>query len=119
MRLFIAVADQGLRLAMQVFLHQETGMDVIGLAADSKKLLAKIEATEPDVLLLDWQLPGKAVAELIQEIRAMELPIQIVVISLRPEEDVAFIDSGVDAYIGKSSLPEELMDCLQSLRDRQ
>ena len=119
MRLFIAVADQGLRLAMQVFLHQETGMEVIGLAADSKKLLAKIDATEPDVLLLDWKLPGKCVVELIKEIRALEMPIRIIVISMRPEDEPRLLDTGVDAFIGMSNLPEELMDSLRTLRDRQ
>jgi len=118
MRLFIAIADQGLRLAMQVFLHRETGMEVVGLAADSNKLLAQIEAVEPDVLLLDWQLSGKSVLELIREIRAQEFSTQIVVVSVRPEEEAPFLSSGADAYIGKSSLPEELMDCLRTLRDR-
>ena len=116
MRLFIAVADQGLRLSMHVYLHQETGMEIIGCAADSKGLVAQLGASGPDVLLLDWQLPGKPVTALIKEIRTRELPIHIIVVSVRPEEEVTFIESGADAYIGKTNLPEELIDYLRKLR---
>jgi len=119
MRLFIAVADQGLRVAMQLYLHQETGMEIIGCAANSKGLLAQVEASEPDVLLLDWQLTGKPVTALIKEIRALELSLHIIVLSVRPEEEMTFIDSGADAYIGKSNLPEELISCLRTLQDKK
>jgi DNA-binding NarL/FixJ family response regulator len=119
MRLFIADANREFRLALQVFLHQEPNMDVVGLAAHSNGLLAQIEATKPDVLLLDCQLPDRDVAELITEIRALKLPIKIVVISIQPDEEIKDVDSGADAIIEKTNQPEELKDFLRSFRDEE
>ena len=43
MRLFIADADQELRVGLQMFLHQEPGMPVVGMAVRTKGLLLAIE----------------------------------------------------------------------------
>ena len=59
MRLFIADADQELRLALQMLLHQEPGMPVVGIAVRAKGLVAQAAASQPDVVLLDWCLPGQ------------------------------------------------------------
>ena len=58
MHLFIADADKELRIGLQILIHQEPGMQVIGMAVSAKGLLAQVEACEPDALLLDWRLPG-------------------------------------------------------------
>ena len=58
MRLFIADADSGVRLALQMYLHQASGMYVVGTASEAAGLCAQVEASRPDVLLLDAHLPG-------------------------------------------------------------
>ena len=119
MRLFIADANPDFRLALQVFLHQEPGMDVVGIATHSSGLLAQVEASRPDVLLLDWQLPDRALIEVTKDVRALNCPVNIVVTSVRPEERNTFVDSGADAYFEKTNQPEELLDYLRTLRDKE
>jgi DNA-binding NarL/FixJ family response regulator len=117
MRLFIADANPEFRLALQMFLHQEPGMDVVGLAAHSSGLSAQVDASRPDVLLMDWRLPDSPITELIEDIQALKLPIRIVVLSVRPEDEITALESGADAYIGKINPPDDLIDCLRKLRD--
>lgn len=51
--IFLAVSDQDLRLGLQMLLHQEPGMHVIGMAIQTEGLLVQAEASQADVLLLD------------------------------------------------------------------
>ena len=69
MRLFIADADPSLRVSLQMLLHEEPGMYVTGMADRTKGLLAQVEASQPDVLLLDTHLPGKPMTDLIADLR--------------------------------------------------
>jgi DNA-binding NarL/FixJ family response regulator len=117
MRLFIADADKQLRIALQILLHQEPGMQVIGVATEAKGLLARVKASEPDVLLLDWNLPGIAVSELVADLRALELPPKIVILAVRPEDKNAAMAAGADVFIGKIGPPDELLAFLSTIRN--
>ena len=99
MRLYIADADKELRVGLQILLHQEPGMQVIGVAVKEKGLLVQVEAAQPDVLLLDWHLPGMPTTDLIADLQALELPPKIVVLSVRPEEKNAAVAAGADAFV--------------------
>jgi DNA-binding NarL/FixJ family response regulator len=115
MRLFIADEDKQLRVALQILLHQEPGMQVIGVATEAKGLLARVKASEPDVLLLDWNLPGIAVSELVADLRALELPPKIVILAVRPEVENAAMAAGADAFVSKNGSPQELLAFLSTI----
>ena len=114
MRLFIADVDKELRLALQLMLHQEPGMHVTGMAVQAPGLLAQIAASEPDVLLLDWHLPGMLITELVADLRGLELPPKIIVISVRPEDKDEAMAAGADGFIGKNAPPDELLEIIRS-----
>jgi DNA-binding NarL/FixJ family response regulator len=116
MRLFIADANKELRVGLQILLHQEPGMQVIGMAVNAGGLLAQVEACEPDVLLLDWHLPGMPMTELIADLQALDLSPRIIVISVRPEEKNAAMAAGADAFASKNGPPDELLVYLRTLK---
>ena len=117
MHIFIADADKKLRVALQILLHQEPGMQVTGVATDAKGLLAQVEASQPDVLLLDWYLPGMPVTDLLADLQALDMPPKIVVLSVRPEVKSTALASGADAFADKSGSPEELLAYLHTMRN--
>ena len=116
MQLFIAEARKELRLALQMILNQEAGLHVTGIAVKTKGLVAQIAASEPDVLLLDWQLPGKPMKELVSDIRALELPLKIVVLSVQPEEEEPAMAAGADAFVTKNLPPDKLLVILRDMK---
>lgn len=114
MRIFIAEKSDGLRVGLQFLLHQEPGLQVIGVADNGKGLPTRIKASEPDVLLLDWYLPDAPMTELIANIRAIDFQLQIIVLSVQPKEKSAAMSAGADYFIVKNSPPDKL---LAKLRD--
>ena len=117
MRLFIADADKQLRVALQILLHQEPGMQVTGVATEVKGLLAQVEASQPDVLLLDWYLPGMPVTDLLADLQALDMPPKIVVLSVRPEVKSTALAAGADAFAEKNGSPGELLTYLHTMRN--
>ena len=117
MRLFIADADSAVRLALQMYLQHEPGMYVTGIASGSQRLPTQLEASRPDVLLLDWHLPGASIQDLLSDIRGIKFPPKIVVLSIKPEEKGPALSAGADAFISKNALPNKLVEVIRSLKE--
>ena len=117
MRLFIADGDSLVRLSLQMYLQQEPGLYVTGMASEAEGLSAQIAASRPDVLLLDSHLPGASMQGLLSDIRGLESPPKIVVLSIKPEDKEAAFTAGADAFISKNSLPEEMLEVVRTVRE--
>jgi two-component system phosphate regulon response regulator PhoB len=93
------------------FALEEGGFRVLegGHADDARKLLAE----EPDLVLLDWMLPGRSgielAAQLKQNPKTRNIP--IIMVSARGEEEdrVKGLDTGADDYITKPFSPREMV----------
>lgn len=116
MRLFIADGNSSVRLALQMYLQQEPGMYVTGMASTAQGLSAQVQASRPHVLILDSQLPGGSLQDTISEIGKLEFPPKIVVLYLKPEEKETALASGADAFISKRKPPQELQKAVLNLR---
>ena len=73
MRIFLAESDPELRVGLQFLINQQSSFKVIGITDNGKRLKKQIKASRPDVLLLDWYLPGKPMNELIADLREFDL----------------------------------------------
>jgi DNA-binding NarL/FixJ family response regulator len=115
-RILIAEHQAVARSALKGFLQGQPGLDVVGEAADSQELLAGLEAACPDLVLLDWDLPGESGAVLISFPRQANcLVTPIIVLGLRPESAPAAMDAGADAFVYKGDGPKELLAVIRSV----
>jgi len=91
-------------------------------AADTIQAQAKILETVPDLLLLDWMLPGLSGVEYARRLRAEKLTrdIPIIMLTARTEEEdkVRGLQSGVDDYITKPFSTRELLARIKALLRR-
>ena len=117
MRLFIADGNSSVRLALQMYLQQEPGIYVTGMATEAEGLPAQVQASQPDVLLLDSFLPGASMQDLLSDIRELEAPPKIVVLSIKPEVKEPALSAGADAFIGKNAPPEDMLELIRSFRE--
>ena len=115
MRIFIAEPDKDLGVGLQFLLHQEPGIKVIGIADNGKGMPSTLEVFRPDVVLLDWNLPGVPMKELVTEIRALDFQLKIIVISYRQEFESVAMAAGADYFIIKNSPPDKLITLLRNM----
>lgn len=116
MRIFIASADDKLRLALQLFLDDEPGMVVVGLSDRLKGLLAQLKVSESNVLLLDWVFPVQSITDLFTDLNKLEHKPTIVVFSNRPEEKEMVMAAGADYFTTKDAPPDKLIPILNEIR---
>jgi DNA-binding NarL/FixJ family response regulator len=94
-----------------VLLEQHPGWIVEGESEDAQDLSKRIKATCPDLVLLDWGLPGMEDG-LIAKLKGICPNLHIIVFSGRLEVHQQALDAGADAFIGKKAPPEQLLEAI-------
>jgi DNA-binding NarL/FixJ family response regulator len=123
MRLRVLLADDQLvvRSALRLVLEQEPGVDVVGEVAEAECLLAEVRLARPDLLLLDWELPGLPVADLLSCLRSLCPDAKVVALSGWPEARERALATGAHAFVSKGDPPERLIaiirECLDGCED--
>ncbi|HSO43092.1 MAG TPA: phosphate regulon transcriptional regulator PhoB [Rhodospirillales bacterium] len=86
---------------------------VVVLAADGDDGLFAVEEHQPDLVILDWMLPGTSGISLCQRLRgrAETRALPIIMLTARSEEAdrIRGFDSGADDYVVKPFSPSELV----------
>ncbi|MFN2197368.1 MAG: response regulator [Anaerolineales bacterium] len=116
MRIFLACADERLRIALVLLFDSKPGMDVVGMTDRLERLAAQIEASQAEALVLEWDLPSSILAERINEIRQLDSSPVIIYLSSEPETAEAMLAAGVDYFIVKNAPPDELITILDDLQ---
>ena len=117
MNIFLADASSKVRLALQMLLESEPGLNIIGLAVRTEGLLAQIEVVQPDILLLDRKLAGESLNAFLAGLRTLTPRPRVIVLGINPDEEQPFPDTGADAVFYKSYPSEELLTTLRRMRD--
>ncbi len=115
MRVLLADDRAEVRSALRLLLEQEAGFLVIGEAAHGACLLEVVQATRPELLLLDWELPGPPINELIRLLRVHAPTLSIVALSGHADARGAALATGAVAFISKG---EPAAPLLAYLRER-
>jgi len=119
LRIFIADADQDVRVSLQMLLDREPGMRVVGIAIRSNGLVGQVGAAQPDVLLLDWQLVSSAPTEYIKNLHSIETQPHIVVLHVDPETRGEAETAGADGFVSKAGPPDQLLTILHELKNEK
>jgi DNA-binding NarL/FixJ family response regulator len=119
MRVLVAAKESDLRLAIELYLDEEPGVTIVGTASEAPSLRALVRTTRPDLVLLDWELPGHAPTSLLAEIRKNECPPQIIVLGKEVELKPTILAADADAFVLKGDPPRQLSDAIRQARLRR
>jgi two-component system phosphate regulon response regulator PhoB len=101
---------------------EDAGFNV-STVADAESALAQIRHALPDLLLLDWMLPGQSGLALARglrgEARTRELPIIMVTARGEEADRVAGLEAWVDDYVTKPFSPRELKARIKAVLRRR
>ena len=111
----IILADQHAQplWALKTFLEEQTGLDLIGEAVDAQGLLTLAEEQLPDLILVDYELLGSPIKDLILRLHALEPKPVIIVMSSELECSRVVLKAGADAFVSKGDQPDWLLENLQ------
>jgi DNA-binding NarL/FixJ family response regulator len=117
MRILVADNDARVRSALQMLLEQEPGEAVIAESGDLESMAVQIRSFRPELVLLDWELPGRAAAALLVALNGLELRPKVIVLSGRPDAGKIALSLGADGFVYKGDPPDQLLlVCRQNMR---
>lgn len=100
----LIVEDETSQLEVLAYNLEAEGFDVVK-ASDGTEGLMLVREEEPDVILLDWMLPGTSGIEICRQIKMTQefKSIPIIMISARTEEidKIRGLETGADDYVAK------------------
>jgi len=107
--ILIGDAQPRVRFGLRVLLEQQPGWRVAGEAADGPSLLELVRRGCPDLVLVDWELPGMPAQELLAAIRGACPGLRVISMSGNAELRPAALRAGADAFAYKADPPEKLL----------
>jgi DNA-binding NarL/FixJ family response regulator len=87
-------------------------VDIVGEAGDADDAVAVIEATKPDVVLLDVHLPGGSGTEVIRRVAASGTRFLALSVSDAAEDVIGVVRAGARGYVTKTISGPELADAI-------
>lgn len=118
----LVVEDEpGIQEVLKFNLGQH-GHDIL-VAADAEEALTLLRGAMPDLILLDWMLPGMSGIELARRVRAdprlKDVPIIMLTARTEERDKVLGLDTGADDYITKPFSPRELLARIKAVLRRR
>jgi DNA-binding NarL/FixJ family response regulator len=114
-RILIADREPAVRSALKLLLEEKLELNVVGEAADSLELLAQLEDLQADIVLLDWDLPGWPLPNLLDVISRLEHRPKVIVLGAHSESGQAALAAGADAFVSKGDPPKRLLTAIRAL----
>lgn len=114
LRIMLADDHTILRKSLASFLSENGEFNVVGEAADGVVALEKALDLQPDVILLDLNMPRRGGLDILPELRAQIPATKILVLTGRDEEFYIMqaLKMGAHGYLLKSADDDDLMDAI-------
>jgi two-component system, OmpR family, phosphate regulon response regulator PhoB len=119
----ILIVEDEPAIAELISLNLRHGGHEVQITADSQAAQGAIDQALPDLVVLDWMLPGESGVQLAQrwrrDARTRELPIVMLTARSDERDVVQGLDAGADDYLAKPFSTTELLARIRSVLRRR
>lgn len=105
------------RESLEYIIVTSQDMELCGSFADTNRLLQRIEALQPDVVLMDINIPGKNGIEAVKEIKEHYPQVQVCMQTVFEEDDKVFASlcAGASGYILKNTPSDKILQAVREV----
>lgn len=118
----LVIEDNPSNMKLSLLLLQQVGHTVM-CAVDAEAGLAQARGQQPDLILMDVQLPGmdglEATALLKRDVLTAAIPIIALTAMAMKEDRIRVLEAGCDGYIAKPLRYKELYAAIDALLDKK
>ena len=120
LKVYIADDSNAVRLRLVEQVSLLNGISLVGQSGDGLTAIADIENINPDVVILDIQLPGGGI-RLLKQVKASQHGLQVIVLTAFPYSQYRdkCLEAGADFFFDKSYEFNRITDILLELLAEQ
>ncbi len=117
----VMIADDHslIREGLRQLLEFDGSIKVVGEAANGVECLDNLVKYDPEVLLLDINMPEKNGIDVLKKMKEDKSPVKVLILTVHNELEYLLnaVDIGVEGYIMKDSDSSELKKAIRAVRD--
>lgn len=108
-----AVVRSGLRM----LLDAQPDMEIVGEAESGSEALAQVKSLQPDVILMDIQMPGMNGIEATRQIKEVGSGTAVLALTMHEDDQYFFemLQAGASGYLPKRAAPDELVRAIRTV----
>jgi DNA-binding NarL/FixJ family response regulator len=117
-RIEIVEDNDVVRDGLQLLINSMSDHTVVGAYDSCEKAIKNINRDQPEVILMDLDLPGMHGIEGIQRIKKTHPDINIIVLTVHEDSDMVFeaLCAGASGYITKNANHSRLLDAIDEVQ---
>lgn len=116
-RLVLADDHPPILQGLTLLLRQEPDLEVLAVCRDGEETLQAVRQLQPDVLILDILMPGKDGLAVLRELRQLEIPTRVILLTAAIDEDnlLEAMRLGVGGVVLKEMAVPLLIQCVRKV----
>jgi len=111
-KVLIADDSERARNGLRALLAMRQEIEIVGEAADGRQAVQMVRERQPDVVLMDIQMPRMDGLEATRQIKARWPEVRVVVVSMYVTRRPQALAAGADGFLSKGCRVEELLDAV-------
>lgn len=119
MRIAIFEDNKKFRESLEFVIVTSTDMELCGSFEDTRFLQKRIEALQPDVVLMDINIPGQNGIDAVREIKTSFPHVQVCMQTVFEDDHKIFASlcAGASGYILKNTPPDKVLQAIRDVAD--
>jgi DNA-binding NarL/FixJ family response regulator len=115
-RVLLADDQAMVRAGFRLILESEDGIEVVGEASDGQEAVAATRSLQPDLVLMDVQMPRMDGLEATRQLTP-SVTSQILILTTFEQDDYIFqaLQAGASGFLLKNAPPEELVHAVRTI----
>ncbi|EDL66491.1 response regulator [Bacillus sp. SG-1] len=106
-----------LRDGLKTILESEDDINVVGEAVSGSDALSKVRELDPDIILMDINMPGMNGVEVTKVLKQQYPHIKVLMLTMHSHEEyfMAAIKEGADGYLLKDAPSEQVVEAVRTV----
>ncbi len=116
-KVLIADDHEIIRQGLKTIIAETPDLCVVGEAENGNEVLEKVKNIDVDVVVLDYDMPGKNGLDTLIELKSIFPKIPVLILSIFPEDHYGtrFLKAGAAGYLGKASASDQLVEAVRKV----
>ena len=117
LRIAVVEDDKTVREGLQMLLNGSPGFTCVAAYGNGEDAVAQLPEVNPDVVLMDINLPGISGIECILALKEQNFPAQFIMLTVFEDPDAIFqsLSAGATGYLIKQTPPAKLLEAIQDV----